>query len=121
MSLSTILKLLILVFVFQLTGCSSLRTMEDSDGYKFKGIAYTGVRINGAYWSCAFEKADAENASIPSRVFGTLFFSLYQIPDLVLSFVLDTLRLPHDIYTNVKNDGENFPVIECDQMAPYFG
>lgn len=93
--------LIIVVFILQLTGCSSIGTKaaDQSKAYGGFGVVYAGTRTNfdlfGWYFNCV------------SKEPVMLFLSPLMIPvviDIPLSFVADTILLPIDLANYRSSD-----------------
>src|SRR3989338_2968044 len=80
------------VFLFlSLWGCSTARTLHGGDSQELSSIAFSGTRLNGAYWRCLYH--DAED---PLEVTGfAVFGGVYLLPDFILSLAFDTVLFPY--------------------------
>jgi uncharacterized protein YceK len=119
--LIVIRQIVVLLFISQVIGCSSIRTFAGEDSEHFRSAAYSGVRLNGAYWACVHQMEHLKEAPLWEVSLNTLAYSFYYLPDLILSFVVDTISLPYDVYSKLSTEEERFPAIECEGLAPYYG
>jgi uncharacterized protein YceK len=86
------------VLIFFTTGCMSLSYRLGEDDFDIGPGPYPGLRTTAEIVDQSFQ-----NAESAGMIYGMWF---YWVPDIPLSFCLDTICLPYDFACQTDNDAD---------------